>query len=195
VVSAEHSRPDQPPALPPGTVERLREGDADAFSAVYEAYRARLYTFLLRLSRDEQLAKDLSQETWLRLAANARRLEPSTEPAAWLFRVARNLFVSQRRWSRVHDAALAALRLASVASESPLERVAADATQRRIERTLAELPMRYREVLLLVAVEGFGATEVAAMLGISHAAVRQRLSRSRAAIARVLMEAERGGTP
>jgi RNA polymerase sigma factor (sigma-70 family) len=180
--------------LPPETVERLRAGDAEAFRAVYEAYRARLYTFLVRLSQDEQFARDLSQETWLRLAANARRLDPNTEPAAWLFRVARNLFVSQRRWSRVHHAALAALRLTSVQSESPLERVAADATQRRIERALAELPMRHREVLLLVALEGFGATEVAAMLGLSHAAVRQRLSRGRAAIARVLDEVERGGT-
>jgi RNA polymerase sigma-70 factor (ECF subfamily) len=67
--------------------------------------------------------------------------------------------------------------------------------QRRVERALAELPMRYREVLLLIAVEGFGANDVAAMLGLSHAAVRQRLSRGRAAIARVLDEAERGGTP
>lgn len=172
--------------MPPGTVERLREGDGAAFDLVYEAYRARLYTFLVRLTQDEQLARDLSQETWLRLAANARRLEPNTEPAAWLFRVARNLFVSQRRWAAVHEAALSALRLAGPTSESPLERVASNATQRRIERAFAELPTRYREVLLLVAVEGFGAPDVAAMLGISHAAVRQRLSRGRTAIAKVI---------
>src|SRR5690242_21775781 len=83
--------------LPVGVVERLRSGDAAAFGAVYAACHARLFGFLLRLTRDEALARDLAQETWLRLAANASRLAPESDPGAWLFTVARNLYVSRRR--------------------------------------------------------------------------------------------------
>lgn len=169
-------------------VARLRAGDPAAFDTIYEAQRARLYTFLLRLTRDESLARDLSQETWLRLAANARRLSPDTEPAAWLFRVARNLFVSHRRWALVHEASLAALRhvLPARQVESPLERIASEVLVRRLERALAMLPFRYREVVLLCSVEGFSTHHVAAMLDLTPEAVRQRLARGRASLKRAL---------
>ena len=173
-----------------GWVARLREGDPAAFDAMYDAHRARLYTFLLRLTREEPLARELAQETWLRLTANARRLAPDTEPGAWLFRVARNLFLSHRRWALVHEAGLTALRHLWPArdAESPLERVAADALERRLEHALAALPLRYREVVLLVCVEGYPASQVAAMLELTPAAVRKRLERGRAALASALEE-------
>lgn len=177
-------------ALPPGTVDRLRAGDAGAFAVVYQAYRTRLYSFLLRLTHDEALAADLMQETWLRLAASARALAPDSQPLAWLLRVARNLFISQRRWAVLHQAALAALQLSNTPARLPsaLEQIAADATQLRLERALAALPLRYREVLLLIVVEGLAPAEVANMLDITPETVRKRLSRGRAALQRAMEE-------
>ena len=175
--------PETPPASSADLVERLRAGDEDAFRDVYEAYRARLYSFLLRLTHDEPLALDLAQETWLRLAANVSRLTADTEPGAWLFRVARNLFISQRRWALVQAAGLAALGLApSPTIASALEQLAADALESKLEHALAKLPLRYREVILLTAVEGFPAPRVADILGLTPATVRQRLARGRAAL-------------
>src|SRR5689334_10830873 len=63
-------------------MERLRTGDAAAFDRLYALYRARVHAFLLRLSGSAVLARDLSQEVWLRFAVNARRLAAGTEPAA-----------------------------------------------------------------------------------------------------------------
>jgi len=165
-------------------LERLRAGDPQAFRVVYETYRPRVYTFLFRLSRNEALAADLSQETWLRLATNARRLLPDTVLAAWLFTVARNLFRSHRRWSVLDRSRLAGL--ASLWEPprvvTPGEDVSRASTQQRLEGALAALPLRYREVLLLVAVEGFDQRAVARILGISDATTRKRLSRARAAL-------------
>ena len=79
------------------TVEGLRAGDARAFHAVYDAYAARLFTFLARLSRRRDLAEDLAEETWLRLVANAPRLRSDTRLGPWLFAVARNLYASACR--------------------------------------------------------------------------------------------------
>ena len=181
-----HAVRSPPEPASPELVARLREGDPAAFRSVYETHRARLYTFLLRLSRDEQLAADLSQETWLRLAANARRLTPETEPAAWLFRVARNSFVSHRRWARVHDAALALLR-SGLPARHELEH---SLHLSSLERALEALPLATREVVLLISIEGFTAPQVAAMLDVSPELVRQRLSRGRAALQRALEEEE-----
>src|SRR4026208_2206947 len=62
-------------------VGRLRERDADAFDAIHEAFHARLFTFLLRLSRRRDVAEDLLEETWLRLVKHATRLRPDTRIA------------------------------------------------------------------------------------------------------------------
>jgi RNA polymerase sigma-70 factor (ECF subfamily) len=58
----------------------------------------------------------------------------------------------------------------------------------RVERAMARLPARDREVLLLVAVDGLSPAEAAAVCGVSSEALRQRLSRARAALNELLSE-------
>jgi len=59
-------------------VDALRRGDAAAFDGAYAAWSARVYGFLLRLSRRRDTAEDLAQETWLRFAKAAPSLAPAT---------------------------------------------------------------------------------------------------------------------
>jgi RNA polymerase sigma-70 factor (ECF subfamily) len=169
-------------------LDRLRAGDAAAFEIVYEQYRARLHSFLLRLTGDAARARDLGQESWLRLAANAHRLAPHSDPGAWLFAVARNLFLSERRFSILRRARAAELSIfgAPRAHPTPFEEAARDQTHARLEQALASLPLSQREVVLLVAVEGFEAAEVGRMLDLDAATVRKRLSRGRATLKRAL---------
>lgn len=170
-------------------VSRLRAGDADAFDAVHTAFNARLFRFLARLSRSRDVAEDLLEETWLRLVAHAGRLRPDTRLGPWLFTVARNLHVSYRR-SRLleesHTAGLIGLWPFACTRPSPFEETAATEIERRIESAIAALPPAYREVLLLVGIEGFLPVEAAAVCGITPEALRQRLSRARALLLRRL---------
>jgi RNA polymerase sigma-70 factor (ECF subfamily) len=175
-------------------VGRLRAGDADAFDIVYDAFRARLYSFLVRLSRRRDVAEDLLEETWLRFVKHARRLHPETELGAWLFTVARNLHVSYCR-SRVIDeesmATLIGLWPVSTSKPSPFEEAVASELDRRLERALAAMPSRHREVLLLMVVEEFSAAEAAAVCRTTPEAMRQRLSRARALLAKELEAGDR----
>src|SRR6478672_11329527 len=88
-------------------VRRLNAGDTAAFDVVYDEFNARLFNFLARLMRSRDRAEDLLEETWLRLVANAERLQPDTRVGPWLFTVARNLYVSYCR-SRMLEEAYAA---------------------------------------------------------------------------------------
>ncbi len=163
-------------------VERLKAGDPAAFDVVYAAYHARLFNFLVRLSRNRQVAEDLVEETWVRLVARAGRLRADTQLAAWLFTVARNLYLSYCRSRLVeesHAPALMGLWPGGASRPSPFEATAASEFERRLEAALAALPLRYREVLLLVGVEGLRPAEAAEVCGISPEAFRQRLSRAR----------------
>lgn len=174
-------------------VTRLRAGDTAAFDDVYDAYRARIFAFLLRMSRSKPLAEDLLNETWLRLVRHARMLRDDTRIGPWLFTVARNLYWSHRRASLVEEEYapdLLGLWPSTQPWPSPFDFAAAGELERRIEVALSMLQPQYREVLLLVAHEGLTPGEAAVMCGISSEAMRQRLSRARAALAERLNLAE-----
>jgi|OpeIllAssembly_1097287.scaffolds.fasta_scaffold138055_2 RNA polymerase sigma-70 factor (ECF subfamily) len=180
-------------------VARLRDGDAAAFDAVYEEYRARVYSFLARLSRSRDVAEDLAEETWLRLVTSGNRLRPDTRLGPWLFTVARNLYYSYCRSRAVDESAsdgLISLWPAGVRRPSPFEEAAARELERRVEHGLASLPAPFREALLLVGVEGLTPAEAAGVCGLTPEAFRQRLSRARAALDRELRALQAGlGAP
>lgn len=170
-------------------VEGLRRGDAAAFDRVYARHNARLYGFLCRLVRRRDVAEDLLQETWLRLARHAHRLEPDTRLRPWLFTVARNLHRSYCRWRFLDDRGRGELTLARFrepAGDSPYDAAAAGEMARRLEEAVAGLPLEHREVVLLVAVERMEHADAAAVLGLRPEAFRKRLSRARAKLAAAL---------
>ena len=179
-------------------VEQLRRGDENAFDSVYDAYNLRLFTFLLRLTRRHHTAEDLLEETWLRLVKHARRLRPDTRLGPWLFTVARNLHVSYVRSRMIEDSTAAGLMTlwpVSIGRSSPFEATAVSELERRIERALASLPPASREVLLLVGVAGLDHPDAADVCGITPEALRQRLHRARAMLARALEMETRPVTP
>ncbi len=162
-------------------VARLKAGDCAAFEAIYEAFRPRLFGFLVRLSRRHDVAEDLLEETWLRLVARASGLTDDTSLGAWLFTVARNLHSSWLRHRALDDDRMTELVPSwplPARGETPFEAAARSETERRLETALARLSVSDRELLLLVA-EGLTPAEAASTLGLAPEALRKRLQRAR----------------
>ena len=165
-------------------IGRLRRRDQLAFDEVYAAWNARLFSFLIRLSRRREVAEDLLEETWLRVVEHAHRLREDTHLGPWLYTIARNLYVSHCRARLVDDpSAPAGLWPAPALPPSPFDTAAHSELERRLERAIASLPASAREVVLLVGVEGLTPAEAAIVCGIRPEALRQRLSRARALLA------------
>lgn len=178
-------------------VARLKARDGDAFDELYAAYNARLFNFLARLARRREVAEELVEEMWLRVVSNAPRLRDDTQLAPWLFTIARNLYASYCRSRLIAFDALDEGGLwPTVSSDpSPFEAAVATELQQRLEVALATLPGRYREALLLVAIEGLSPSEAAGICGITPEAMRQRLSRGRALLANRLDTAQTARVP
>ena len=177
-------------------VDGLREGDPQAFDAVHDAFNARLYNFLARLSNRHDVAEDLLEETWLRLVTHAGRLRADTRLGPWLFRVARNLYTSycrSRMLEESHVSGLLGLWPHGRPAPSPVEAAESGESERRLAAALASLPLPAREAILLIAVEGLRHAEAAEICGVSADTMRQRVSRARALLARRLSEAEARG--
>jgi RNA polymerase sigma-70 factor (ECF subfamily) len=154
----------------------LRGRDEMAMRTLYARYSDRIFRFLSRLTGDRHVADDLHQDTWLAAARHAANLRPESDLAAWLFTIARNRYRSWCRWS-----------ILSRASGTPVDgqersAPASPGSSYDLERALARLTPPLREVLLLVGCEGMEASQVATVLGITPNAVRQRVSRARAAV-------------
>jgi RNA polymerase sigma factor (sigma-70 family) len=150
-----------------------------------------MWGVLSRLCRRSDVAEDLYQEMWIKLAVHAHRLAEDTDIAAWLYTVARNLARSEQRAVRSGTPTSAFAddaEDAAHAGPSPYEWAAANETQARLEQALADLPAQFREVLVLVVIEGVEHDRAATILELSPEALRQRLGRARAKLAERLDE-------
>jgi RNA polymerase sigma-70 factor (ECF subfamily) len=168
-------------------VAGLRAGDARAFDRVYAAFSPRLRAFLVRMARRSDVAEDLLQEVWLKVARACPSLSPDTRLAPLLFTVARNTFLSHRRWAMLDLSRLLTLSTDEAPFvRSPEEEALLGQETRAVEHALGRLVAADREVLLLVGVEGLPHQDVAVMLGVSDLAMRKRLSRARERLAEEL---------
>ena len=175
------------------TLALMRASDPRGFDRVYDRYRDRVYAFLLRLCGRRDVADDLFQDTWMRVAEKAAGLRPDSDVAAWLFTVARNVFRSA--WRARRDVAPGPLAGAGVADFAPTLPAPGPAPDARLhlselERALLALSVDDREVLLLIATEDLGQHQIAAIAGIAPAALRQRVTRARARLAKLLEPAD-----
>ncbi len=169
-------------------VIRLRAGDISAFDEIYDVFNHRLLSFLTRMAKNRSVAEDLLEETWLRLVSSGEDLHAETRLGPWLFTVARNLYLSHCR-SRAREHSYTAdliLLWPGGLPQSPYDLASLDEFEERLEAAIASLPPMYREVLLLVTVEQLRPVEAARVCGISPESLRQRLSRARGQILRLL---------
>jgi RNA polymerase sigma-70 factor (ECF subfamily) len=169
-------------------VTALRRGDVAAFNRVHEQCGPRIWSFLARMCGRRDVAEDVYQETWIKLALHAPRLAEDTDIAAWLYTVARNLARSERRSTRARPGGVDVADGLPHGGASPYDWAAATETQAHLEEALAGLPAPFREVLLLVVVDGLEPERAAKVLDLSHEALRQRLARARAKLAERLAE-------
>lgn len=173
---------------PHDTIARLKRGDRDAFNVIYDQHGDRVFGFLVRMTGSRALAEDLFQDTWIRLARSAASLADDTNIGAWLFTVARNLVYSHSRWLSTSRAAVRELEKSDLGARSttPYHSAELSQTQALLEQGLGQLRPKYREAIILVAIEGLSPTEAATIAGASPEAMRQRLSRARMELGRAL---------
>ena len=148
---------------------------------LYDLHQQRLYRFALRIARNEDEARDLIQDAFVRAAQNLSRI-PEDDHAAmsWLVRVVVNLSRDRHRRHVVRDAFRRLVR-----SEAHDPRAALDAAA-AVRAALASLPPRQRAIIVLHHFDGEPCAAIAAMLGVAEVTVRWHLSTARKRMAAFL---------
>lgn len=142
--------------------------------------RLRRYAMVLTGRRAD--ADDLLQATYERAIERIGSWVPGTRLDAWMFTIARNLFLNERRSSVYRQAQLAGLRLA-VAQHHNGEAVIEGRSQLdRVCAGLDRLPEEQRSALILCSIEGLSYDEIATVLGVAPGTVASRIARARATL-------------
>jgi RNA polymerase sigma-70 factor (ECF subfamily) len=173
-------------------IERLQAGEAAAFDRLVQERSGDIYALLYRLTEDREEARDLTQETFLRIFQSIDRFRGDADLKTWIYRIALNQARNRWRWwrRRRRDATVS-IDATDSGDEQPLSVRLRDAgidpeqeTLRRereeaLRSALRTLGRSYREVVILRDVEGLTYEEISAALEISIGTVKSRLSRGR----------------
>ncbi len=175
-------------AVPPGgnvsdarLVEEVRHGDHEAFEVLVRRYEGRLMSVLLRFVQDRELARDLSQETFLRVFERLDQFDPSRRFGPWLFRIGVNLTLDflRKRKRRIWPSLFSDSRVEKGPDPAVADpRLALDLEQ-EVRKVLEGIPEKYRTVLILRDLENFSSSEIAAILHRKEATIRWRLAEAR----------------
>ncbi|HEY7835666.1 MAG TPA: sigma-70 family RNA polymerase sigma factor [Ktedonobacterales bacterium] len=188
----------QPPEPDPAAVRIAATGECATFVDLFTRHHLALVDYLYGMTRDRELAADLAQDAFTRAYSAAPDLAGIAQPRAWLYRIATHVALNasrrQRRFewlplSRIEpetgmEAGAAAGQAWSALPPLEIPQSADDLGAGVAERdavwtVLAELPPRWRAILLLQATAGFEVREIAAQLHLSEANVRKVLFRAK----------------
>jgi len=145
---------------------------------IFDRHHLSVFRFFRRLSGDASLAEDLTQEVFLRVIRNIRRYREEGREKAWVFRIARNLWLNHLRDAKPTVAK----------AENPLPaRVSAkQVLSTSLDQAISRLSAADRECFLLREIGGFGYREIADLTGITPDGVRSRIHRARCALRKAL---------
>jgi len=185
-----------PPLTDEKLVELALDGDEEAFGLLVRRYQRRLTAFLSQLVGDLELARELSQEAFVRAWSALARFDPKYRFSTWLFRIAHNLGIDQLRRRRLKtvslyrtDAEGAEVEVVVPDTEKdPLGHLENHALASELRQVIEELRPEYRELVLLRHFAGLSYQEIADFKEMPLGTVKNKLFRAHSVLRKALAE-------
>jgi RNA polymerase sigma-70 factor (ECF subfamily) len=162
-------------------VERACSGDPAATRELYDANVDRVYRLTYRLAGDEELAREYTQDTFVRAFQRLDQFRGDAALSTWLHSIAVSVaFNGLRKVKRVRSRELA------MGDMGPMEATHASSLPRaepdlkeRLHQAIDDLPEMYRAVVVMHDVEGYTHQEIGGALGVAAGTSKARLFRAR----------------
>ena len=176
LVQAEHINRDRPELSDAVLVRSFREGSESAFSAIVNRYQNRLFQVARTILGDEDDARDVSQEAFMKAYFHLKTFREESSLYTWLYRILYNLCISQLRRKKIisffsfdhHDEHQEFESGEPGPGEVCERRELMDAILGAVET----LPLRQRTAFVLRQMEGLAHGEIAKVMGITEGAVK-----------------------
>lgn len=146
---------------------------------MFERYYKELVGYFSYTLNDAEQAKDVVQETYLRISAMGERADAVLEPRAFLYQTAKRIIIDEWRKNKHFDAVeLREAEQISAEHEEPLEHLLSSSRMKTLHHTINSLPPRSQEAFKLHKFEGLSHKEIALKMGISKNAVEKLIMRA-----------------
>jgi len=166
-------------------ITRAQRGDRDASRALYDAHARRVHRLAFRMCGDEDMARDLTQDTFLRVFQKLHTFRGEAAFSTWVHRIAVSVTLNgmrkQKRIDRYHDA----LDETGELPAPPNADIEPD-LRARLASAIDALPPGCRTSVVLHDLEGYTHVEIAAMLGIAEGTSKARLFDARTRLRKAL---------
>lgn len=159
-------------------VERCRLGERSAFGELVDRHQAGLVRFARGMVHNEDDARDLAQETFVRAYQHLDRFDARRRFSVWLYGIASHVCLDWLRRRKRRDVLDLRVDLPDTGPSPEMLAIQGEMAE-KVRGAVGDLPLGYRELVLLHYGEGFSCAEAGAALGISHGAARVRLFRAR----------------
>ena len=166
-------------------VHRAKAGDAEAFTALYDAYLSQVYRYVFFRVADNQTAEDITSQVFLRAWEHLKRYRQDGSFLGWLYTIARNAVIDHYRTRKEVVSLDDALPL-PVDGPTLQERVESKFEKEHIRHAMLQLTSDQKEVLSLKFMAGFSTEEIAHHLGKREGAVRALQMRALRTLAKEL---------
>ncbi len=173
-------------------VALAKEGREAAYRELIRRYERPVFSLILRMVRDRQLAEDLAQETFIKALNAIASYRPEFKFSSWIFKIANNAAIDQLRRREVDTLSIDGAPNATSAEdieatalqvgdkgETPLAELEARELGSHIEQAIARLRPEYRSCIMLRHVEGMAYEEIAQLLDLPLGTVKTYIHRAR----------------
>lgn len=174
-------------------VVRVRDGDLEALGELFERYKISVYRTALAVTRDERVAEDILQDTFLKVHDYAESIDETVPLGPWLYRVTVNLAYSWanrvKRW--LHSLHGTLDRWALSVQPYPEAATVEQEWRQILQRAIDALPPAHRVVIILHYLDGLSLKEIAYVTNVPEGTVKSRLYYARERLRDVLEREQR----
>ncbi|MBN1679115.1 MAG: RNA polymerase sigma factor [Anaerolineae bacterium] len=158
-------------------IERLKQADLEALGQLFERYRTRVYRTALAIVRDPAAAEDILQDCFLKVYANAERIDTSRPLAPWLYRVTVNQSYTwlSRRQDRRTSIEHVIDRLVSPMRQAPDQVTEQTELRKKVREAIGSLNIDQRVVVVLYYLNNLSLHDIAEILDVPIGTVKSRL--------------------
>ena len=168
-------------------IKRVKSGDVEAFEEVYSLYGKRILSYLYRMTGSRADAEDLTQDTFVLAFRKIESLQDNRKFQSWLYKIAQNN-VYQKHRTRLPQmdsidedgsGELSDVQKLATPFKSPEKDLLSGELGKVVQKVIRSLPVKYREVFVMSAIQRMSYQEISETVGRSLASVKSDIHRAR----------------